>query len=186
MPDTVADASREPAAAIEIRLSRAHQLFNSLDPSPFRERDLDQAAEEYIVESADEYPLKRSLNLIIHLPPDQATDRPDLSESIHNYFAYRRDEAERRLRFYFRDGRISLGVGLMFLFACIGLRQLVLALGHGLAAQIADEGLYIVGWVAMWRPLEIFLYDWRPLRHRSRLYAKLARIPVIVRPTESG
>jgi hypothetical protein len=186
MPDTGIHATREPAAAIEIRLSRPHQLFNSLDPSPFRERDLDQAAEEYIVESADEYPLPRPLALIIHLPPDQASDRPDLAEAIHNYFTYRLDEAERRLRFYFRDGRISLGVGVMFLLACIGLRQLVLALGQGLMAQIADEGLYIVGWVAMWRPLEIFLYDWRPLRHRARLYAKLARIPIVVRPTESG
>lgn len=58
----------------------------------------------------------------------------------------------------------------------------MLAVGRGLAAEIADEGLYIVGWVAMWRPLEVFLYDWRPIRHRA-LYAKLARIPVIVRPT---
>ena len=54
MPDTIADGSPEPAAAIEIRLSRAQQLFNSLDPSPFHERDLDQDAEEYIVDSADE------------------------------------------------------------------------------------------------------------------------------------
>jgi len=91
--------------------------------------------------------------------------------------------AERRLRLYFRDGRISLSAGLVFLFVCIALRQLVLVVGRGLAAEIVDEGLYIVGWVAMWRPLEVFLYDWRPIRHRARLYAKLARIPVIVRPT---
>jgi hypothetical protein len=74
-------------------------------------------------------------------------------------------------------------VGLVFLFGCIVLRQLILAMGRGLAAEIADEGLYILGWVAMWRPLEIFLYDWRPIWHRSRLFAKLSKIPVIVRAT---
>jgi len=185
MPDTVADRSPDAAAAIEIRLSRPQQLFNSLDPSPFHERDLDQDAEEYLVDSADEFPLKKPLTLIIHLPADQvqAGDGPDLAQAIHNYFAYRLDVTERRLRFYFRDGRITLLVGLMFLFVCIVLRQLVLAVGRGLAANIVDEGLYIVGWVVMWRPLEVFLYDWRPIRHRTRLYAKLARIPVIVRPT---
>jgi hypothetical protein len=185
MPDTAADRSPDAAAAIEIRLSRPQQLFNSLDPSPFHERDLDQDAEEYLVDSADEFPLKKPLTLIIHLPADQlqAGDAPDLAQAIHNYFAYRLDETERRLRFYFRDGRITLLVGLVFLFMCIALRQLVLAVGHGLAAQIADEGLYIVGWVVMWRPLEVFLYDWRPIRHRTRLYAKLARIPIIVRST---
>ncbi len=67
MPDTIADRSPEPAATIEIRLSRPQQLFNSLDPSPFHERDLDQDAEEYLVDSADEYPLKKPLTLIIHL-----------------------------------------------------------------------------------------------------------------------
>lgn len=131
MPDTVADVSPEPAAAIEILLSRAQQLFNSLDPSPFHERDLDQDAEEYIVDSADEYPLKEPLTLIIHLPADQiqAGDTPDLAQALHNYFAYRLDVAQRRLRLYFRDGRISLSAGLVFLFVCIALRQFVVAVG---------------------------------------------------------
>jgi hypothetical protein len=53
MLDTFADASRPPEAAIEIRLSRPQQLFNSLDPSPFHERDLDEDAEAYIVDGAD-------------------------------------------------------------------------------------------------------------------------------------
>jgi hypothetical protein len=182
MPNTVYDSSAEQPASIEIRLSRPQQLFNSLDPSPFHERDLDQDAEEYIVDSADEYPLNKPLTLIIHLPADQIETANDLAQAIHNYFAYRVGETRRRLRFFFRDGRISLVAGLVFLFVCIALRQFVLAVGRSLAADIADEGLYIVGWVAMWRPLEIFLYDWRPIRHRLRLFAKLSQIPVIVRP----
>jgi hypothetical protein len=70
MPDTTADKSSDSAAVIEIRLSRPQQLFNSLDPSPFHDRDLDHDAEEYIVDSADEHPLKKPLTLIIHLPAD--------------------------------------------------------------------------------------------------------------------
>jgi len=167
-------------ATIEIRVTHPQQLFNSLDPSPFYERDLDEDAEAYIVDSADEFPLTRALRLIIYLPADPRLGQLDFGHAIHNYFTYRADEAWRRLRFFFRDGRRSFMVGLAFLFVCIAVRQLVLALGHGLTAQIVDEGLYIVGWVAMWRPLEIFLYDWRPLQHRARLFAKLARIPVLV------
>jgi hypothetical protein len=185
MPDTVSAASREAEGIIEIRLSRPQQLFNSLDPSPFHERDLDEDAEAYIVDSADEFPLKQPLRLVIHLPTDQLD--PDaaatLPQAIHNYFTYRMQETRRRLRFFLRNGRATLVVALVFLFGCISARQLILAVGRGLAAEIADEGLYIVGWVAMWRPLEIFLYDWRPLWHRARLFGKLAKIPVVVRPT---
>jgi hypothetical protein len=183
MPEATAQRGTEVPIAIELRLNQPQQLFNSLDPSPFYDRDLDQDAEEYIVDSADEYPLKHPLRLVIHLPADQARGAPvDFAQAIHNYFAYRAEETRRRLKFFFRDGRRSLVVGLVFLFVCIAVRQVVLAVGRGLTAQILDEGLYIVGWVAMWRPLEIFLYDWRPLRHRERLFAKLAAVPVTVAP----
>ena len=175
----------EPEATIEIRLSKLQQLFNSLDPSPFHERDLDQDAEEYILDSTDEFPLQMPLKLIVHLPTDQIPpgNTLDLPRAIHNYFAYRLSESRRRLRFFLRDGRITLLVGLAFLFACIALRQLAFAVGRGTVSEIAAEGLLIIGWVAMWRPLEIFLYDWRPIHRRCRLLAKLCEIPVVVSPS---
>ena len=43
------------------------------------------------------------------------------------------------------------------------------------------EGMLIAGWVAMWRPLEIFLYDWWPVRRRNRIFGKLAAMPVLIR-----
>ncbi len=36
----------------------------------------------------------------------------------------------------------------------------------------------IGGWVAMWRPLEIFLYDWWPIRAEARLFDRLSAMPV--------
>jgi hypothetical protein len=38
----------------------------------------------------------------------------------------------------------------------------------------------IIGWVALWRPLEIFLYDWWPLRATQRLYERLSEMSVKV------
>jgi hypothetical protein len=183
--ETQVPSSPPEAATIEIRLNRFQQLFNSLDPSPFHDRDLDQDAEDYLVDSADEYPIKKPLTLVIHVPADQLepTAAAALPQAIHNYFAYRMNETRRRLRFFLRDGRIALVVAIAFLLGCILLRQLARAMGEGLVLQIIDEGLYIVGWVAMWRPLEIFLYDWRPIWRRGRLFAKLSQIPVIVRAT---
>ncbi len=169
---------------IEISLNRIAQLFNSLDPSPFHERDLDQDAEEYIVESAEEIGLQRPLTLIIHLPADQVPQggSHDLGEAIHNYFAYREAHERRRLRLLFCDGRIALVSGLAFLFFCVLLRQLAFSLGSGSAAEILRESMLVIGWVAMWRPLEIFLYEWVPVRRRCRILAKISVMPVIVRP----
>ena len=38
-----------PQDVIELRVDKIAQLFHSLDPYPFRERDLDKDAEDYIV-----------------------------------------------------------------------------------------------------------------------------------------
>jgi hypothetical protein len=80
----------------------------------------------------------------------------------------------------FRDGRIALATGLAFLFCCVLLRELAFSFGHGPVSDIFGEGMLIIGWVAMWRPLEIFLYAWVPLRRRCRILEKLSAMPVIV------
>jgi len=173
-----------PAATIEINLSRVAQLFNSLDPSPFHERDLDQDAEDYIVGSAEEAPRHHPLRLVIHLPADQLppTATPDLATAIHHYFAYREMHERRRLRLLFRDGRIALITGLAFLLSCTLLRELAFSFGNGAISEIVGEGMLIIGWVAMWRPLEIFLYEWVPIRRRCRILTNLSKAPVILRP----
>jgi len=184
MPDT----SDNTATKIEISLSRLPQLFNSLDPSPFRERDLDPDAEDYIVGSTEEASRQHPLALVIDLPADQlpAQGLPSVREAIHNYFAYRRDQESRRLRLLFRDGRIALLIGLGFLFCCTLLRELAVSFGKDSASDIFGEGMLIIGWVAMWRPLEIFLYEWVPIRRRCRILAKLAEMPVIVQSKSIG
>jgi hypothetical protein len=69
-------------------------------------------------------------------------------------------------------------VGLVFLAGCFVIGELVAKIGQGTAAELTREGLTIGGWVAMWRPLEIYLYDWWPLRDERRLLERLARARV--------
>ena len=168
---------------IEVRLTTPHQLFNSFDPAPFQEKDLDRDAEEYIVGWADEVPLGQPTRLLIHLPTDALALARSLGieHAVHNYFAYRAAEMGRRLRFLFREGRVALAIGIAFMIVCVSLRQLAFLVEPETLAHILQESLLIVGWVALWRPLQIFLYDWWPIHHRARLFRKLATVPIDVR-----
>jgi hypothetical protein len=83
---------------------------------------------------------------------------------------------------HFRDGRIALAIRLGFLFCCVLLRELIFSFGHSATSDIVGEGMLIIGWVAMWRPLEIFLYEWVPIRRRCLTLGNLSKIPVVVRP----
>lgn len=173
------------AFLIEIKLRDIMQLFNSLDPSPFHEKDLDDDAEHYIVGTVREFPLKTPLKLVIHIPPAAVAARPQgfIQQAIHHYFEYKAQVTERELKHILWQGRVSLIIGLLFLFACISARQLVAGLGQGTFYEILQEGLLISGWVAMWRPIQTFLYDWWPIRVMGEVYKKLATLDIDIRTT---
>jgi hypothetical protein len=169
---------------IEINLPRIQQLFNSLDPSPFHEKDLDADAEDYIIGAVREFPLATPLKLVLHMPEIEAAvaKAMDLETAIHRYFSYRRDSAGRDLRFLLRQGRLSLVIGLGFLAICLSLRALLLSSAPGAVRSIVAEGLMIAGWVAMWRPIQTFLYDWWPVQRLGRIFEKLSAMTVEIRP----
>lgn len=171
-----------PAAGlIEIRIRELTQLFNSMDPTPFHHKDLDPDAEEFIVSWAHEHPRDAEFEILIHLERPADDDASAVArEAIRNYFSYRAEQARRSFRRLMQRGRESLVIGLLFLASCLLVADALSVLGSGTPVGIVRESLVIGGWVAMWRPLQIFLYDWWPLRHERRIYEKLARATVRV------
>lgn len=163
---------------VDLKLKNLSQIYNSFDPSPFHERDLDDDAAEYIEEAMKELSKYPQVKLLIHLQ-DQAsdTDRSHLIEAVHNYFAYRARAKCLELKEALRFGRISLLIGLLFLTLCFEISKL-LTPDTGTFPQMVWEGLSIIGWVMLWRPLEIFLYGWWPLLRKIRLYRRLETIPI--------
>ena len=135
--------SEGDARLIEIGLKSISQLFNSLDPSPFHQKDLDADAEDYIVGAAREIPPHAPLKLVLFLPPDhfEQPGTADLERSIQNYFEYRRVMAARDLRYLFRLGRRSLAIGIGFLAACLTLRELAPVVLPPPFDHVAAEGL---------------------------------------------
>ena len=167
---------------IEVNLEDLEQFFNTMDPSPFHKKDLDHDLEEFIVSWATEYPLHEPLRLVVYLqnrPP--GTDAQSVIErAVHNYFAYRTGLNQREFKQLLREGRISLLIGLLFLTVCLSGGQMASRLDIP-GANIVETSLTIAGWVAMWHPMDVFLYGWWPLRRAGKVYRKLSAIPVEVR-----
>lgn len=136
---------------IEVRIRELAQLFNSLDPSPFRERDLDQDAEEYIVGWARELPADARLNIIVHLPESEArkAEERGLKTALANYFGERALMQQRGLNELFRVGRRYLSISVPLLTLClIGSQLARTRLGTGPVASAIAESLVLLGWVA--------------------------------------
>jgi hypothetical protein len=171
-------------AVIEVHVGELRQLFDAIDPSPFRDRDLDPKAEEFIVGWAKDLPRDATLALIVDL--DREAGLPDeaavLRDAIHEFFRHRAESYRQRLRELLRVGRTSLLIGLVALAAAIALGDFFATLLKGSRiGEILRESLTIGGWVSMWRPLEVFLYDWWPIRNEARLSDRLAAMPIRIR-----
>ena len=168
---------------IEVFVDKIDQLFNSMDPSPFHQRDLDDDAEEFIVSWAQEFPRRDPVALLVHVNqlPAHGNAQEVIETAVHNYFAYRAKLNHLEFRHLLKEGRTSLIIGLVFLGACLLTSEWLLRKQPGSLSIVARESLTIAGWVAMWRPIRIFLYDWWPVLRRGHLYEKLSRMHIEVR-----
>ena len=169
-------------ARIELSAREAWQLFDSRDPAPVRQRDLDEGAVEYVLGAAEEIPRHLPLSLVVRLstPPDPAWPDVVVTEAIHGHFAFARTQIGRRLRQHVRRGRLALGAGLLVLIACLALAQLAVATLDGAVRDVVREGLVIIGWVAMWRPLDVLFYDWWPLAAPRRHLDRMLAAPIVI------
>jgi hypothetical protein len=170
---------------IELRVDSIAQLFHTLDPFPFRERDLDQEAEEFIVSWARELPRTQPIKLSVHFPntPTQVEASRDLAEAFRRYFSERAAVIGGDLKELFRIGRRSLAVGASILAACLLSAHFAgVYLIDNPLRRLVEESFLIMGWVANWRPLEIFLYDWWPIARKRELYRRLAAATVELKP----
>jgi len=167
---------------VEIELKSLMQIFNSFDPAPFNEKELDENAEVYIYNSVAEFPLKTPLELMIHLPPTEIGQETGeiLKKAIKNHFSYRSLLTDIELRRVLERGRRNLAIGVVFLFLCLLVIGLLSTVEGGLLKTMLSEGLTIIGWVAMWEPVNVFLYGWWPLIQKKNIYNKILRMDVKV------
>ncbi|MGV8086761.1 MAG: hypothetical protein ACP5N1_03965 [Candidatus Woesearchaeota archaeon] len=178
--DKGTEYSKEKVAPpIEIKLKKINQLFNSFDPSPFLDKELDDDAVEYIVSYAREY-AKLKQKMIIYIPKNHKSkiSEVEIRRSIHNYFEYKKALAEQQIRLRLREGQLSLVVGTSFLIGCILLGEYISTFAENMFTYILTEGLIIGGWVAMWKPISDILYEWWPIYDEKKIYIKLSEIPI--------
>jgi hypothetical protein len=170
---------------IEVTLSSVLQLFNTFDPAPFHEKELNTAAESYIVDIVRDFPSTTEFRIVVYLP-DTLTGTKEAQEipaAIRNHFRYRALMQDHTFRDRWRYGRFTILVGLSFLAIAIIVSQAVA--NHFPAspvAQLAATALEVAGWVAMWEPVTVHLYQLWPIIKQKRTYEKIAGMEIDVLP----
>jgi hypothetical protein len=100
---------------IELKLKTPNQLFDERDPAPFRERDLDDDAVQYILSSYRELPGREAkLSLYFAGMGDFEGHSDIIRRAIHSHFEYEGELRHRQLRDILKQGCLSLLIGLSF------------------------------------------------------------------------
>lgn len=171
---------------IELRIGKLSELFNSMDPTPFHHRNLDKDAEEFLESWALDFSQKSHFKIIVHIEEVAGENSTAVvTEAIHNYFQYKSEYVKRTLGQLLHEGRVCLFIGLAFLAICLLSAEMLVANFSGNTfIKLLEESLLIGGWVAMWRPLHIFLYGWWPITRTQKIYHNLSKAVIQVVPTK--
>lgn len=163
---------------IQVRVATVEHIFNPMDPTPLEERTLNSEVADWIEEWAEDLDRDQPITVEFHVADGRVQGREAaIIAGLHNHFEYREWQSGRQLSKLWREGRISLVIGL---FALTAFNSASRAIGSSGSApvQILHDGLSVLGWVSMWKPMEIFLYDWWPIRRERRACRRLVEAEV--------
>lgn len=173
--------NRKGKFGIELKLQDVRQLFDQRDPAPFRERDLDDDASEYIITCyQDILPKEVSfLEISFSQPLALHITEAEVIESIRSHFEYEAERVRKKVKTILKTGTQSLFIGLTFLTIATFFHGLVKpSMEANFTMNFLKEGLMLLGWVSMWKPFSIFLYEWWPWVELRNVYLNLAQIEI--------
>lgn len=163
---------------IQVRVPTVEHIFNPMDPTPLDERSLNPEVADWIEEWAEDLDKDEPITIEVLVADQRLAGREDaIASGIHNHFEYREWQSARQLSKLLREGRLSLLIGVAAIFGFNGAAR-VIGRSTNPFLEVLHEGLLVVGWVSMWKPMEIFLYEWWPIRRERRACRRLAEAEV--------
>lgn len=165
---------------IELSVDNLDQLYDTKDPNPYRIKDLDDDVVEYIISSCHDIGKNKvkELRIIVPYKIEEQSQR-EVQHSIKDYFDYRTQISYRNLKVMLANGFKSLTIGITFLiFAIISMIYASKVIDDNFLKLFIKESFVLVGWVSMWKPVNIFLYEWWPIKDNIKLFGVLKEMHV--------
>ena len=166
---------------IIVRLEGVDQLL-IVSPSVFYgQRMLTPDAEEFLIEEAEKHHYRSAINLKVYLPTDTLNKLEEIEKAIHQHFAYKKNKSLKQLSRTLQLGWRGLLIAIVFLSVLVSFTLIVISqMPEGGLSLIFREILIILGWVALWRPADLLLYEWRQFKRDANLFERLEHCKVEV------
>ncbi len=167
-------------------LSELHHFFEAPPLDPFAGDSIDESGIDQLMDTMKARPrgAPRLKRIVLHLPPDEITpDLPGtLRAAITTYCNVQQRLSHQKVRETRLQGRRALFIGFIAWTVCLLLSTLSEQVfsRYSLEGRLFGEGFLIAGWVSLWRPAELLLYDWWPYSRDAQLYERIKAMDVAV------
>jgi hypothetical protein len=166
-------------SVIEIKVHSLDSLFDEHDPSPYMVRDLDNSIMEYIAGCVLEITPGLVGKLRFHSEDFFDLDKQDVFvKSIKDFFLLKAHMEKVKIQQVFKRGFFSLMIGLTFLTSAIFASFTIHSASPEFWTAFLKEGLHLLGWVSMWTPISLFLYDWWEPFQDLKVYRRLSQVDI--------
>ena len=169
-------------AGIKLQLQNINELLR-LPVSFYIKSTLQTDAEEFIIEEAEALPPKAAINIKVHLAFSEVKHKDDIASAIHSHFRYRKEQSQKEYKRIFKYGWRILFIALALLAVIFTITEIAFYyMPDNKPVLFIHESFIILSWVALWRPLELLLYEWYPVKTEINLYFRLehSNVQVIV------
>ena len=171
---------------IEVRIGTIGQFYQTLDPSPDLEKDLNPDTVEYLIDTTEEMKNQKEevhIDLYLEYSLFQNNElKSRMEKSIPAYFSRRVDILEHKHRMSHKKARKNLIRGLAFLIVCVALSVILTNFVDNALVYAFGQSLTVIGWVALWNPAEFYLYNHREEKDEINIMKRLAGASVSSKP----
>ena len=174
--------------SVDLYLTDIHNFFQTPEADPFKGDFIETSGIDQLIDtmSARSWRRKGIATILIHLP--EAMIEPGLAAKVKRAIASYSDAhirvAVQKQREIWLEGLKALRIGLVFWAICLALSLLFeeVIFTRTAIGRLFGEGFIIAGWVGLWRPAELLLYDWRPYAREQKHYAEIKTMEVRIVP----
>ncbi len=174
---------RERRYDIKVHLDNLEQFFAVPEPAPFDPLTRFASGLETIVSELKPKALIRKVRTTIILPADQLLPDTEvrLREALMRYCQYHIRQTRQDLISLRWQGIKALQNGIIFLGVCLLLSTLFenADMLPVWLRRFGGEGFLIAGWVSLWHPIEILLYEWWPFSRQIHIYESIMRMDIV-------
>jgi len=183
----IAQTRTEGKIAIDMWFKMLDQLFDASDPFPFPEKELTDLAEDSIFEAVIDLNLRKDVDLLLHIPKGSVPPGEEdlVANAVRRHFSFRLDDLTREKKSSWREGKVSVLLAMINAFVGVFVFYYLYYINPApsFLSSLFVGVFVVINWVTIWDTYEYFVYDWRKLWRKYRVYEKLTRLNVIIRQT---